>query len=150
MKTDSETFVYKIIHTVSDYEPIFIKSTYNLKEMTRILGCIDFKFEELVTVHATLSNHSVLEILEEFYGIESFSEKEYNFLSNLTLFDEAVHNENWVHIFEFEEEPHQITQFCRYWAREYCCRMDYNEVMINYLPLNNDQFYKKIKTLDIA
>lgn len=148
-------YLYKVWHCAgSEEDSIFFKSKIPPEKLIEILGCIDFKFEELVEESGLMDEESVLEILEKFYAVTKLSDELIKMIkdSEAKEFEEngfPIVSNRILTIYNINNEEHQLIEIDRYGAREYCCGPGYTKLMKKHLP-NTVEFIEMVKQSSIA
>ncbi|AJD93523.1 hypothetical protein JMA_42060 (plasmid) [Jeotgalibacillus malaysiensis] len=128
--------LYKLSHYYSiddEKQSVFIRTSFEPMEMVKIIGAMNFKFEELVDDSECLDETHMVRVLGKFYPVEDVTKTS----RELYPYTELDKNEwGMIDVFEFEKDGEQmtVTQIDIYEAREYCCGAGYKELMKAYLP----------------
>lgn len=128
--------LYKLSHYYSiddEKQSVFIRTSFEPMEMVKIIGAMNFKFEELVDESECLDETHMVRVLEKFYPVKDVTEESQD-LYPYTMLDKN----QWgmIDVFQFERngEMMTVTQIDLYEAREHCCGASYKELMKAYLP----------------
>lgn len=139
---------YKITHSFGkDKDSVFLKSEIPLNDLIEILGCIDFKFEELVDETLLMDERSLLSILEIFFGVERIPLLDEKILRMYTQRGEI--ESKLTTIFNIHNEDFKVIQIDRFWARESCCGPRHSDLMDKWIP-ESKEFKTMIKNSTIA
>lgn len=143
--------IYKLDHFFDDdFNAVFIEKLIdpkNLGEETlkliEIIGCIQFRLEELVDKDMFMNAEQAAYILEKYFGFKTVTNEYLPFIEETFLPDEE-----WDVFNEFAVGPKQvpIIQIDLYRARESCCGPDYAKLMSERLP-KSEKFDKDIYAL---
>jgi hypothetical protein len=143
-------YIYKIAHYYStdhDKHSVFVESDIEKHTLVKILGAIQFKFEELIDESDCIEERHLVSILEKFFGMKNITDECQKYLPETQLEDTE-----WETINEFiflDSEIHktvQVIQIDQYRARECCCGPGYKDLMRKYLPSTID-FEDEIKNI---
>lgn len=135
--------IYKVNHYYGrESDVLLIKSDIHLNDLIKVLGAIQFKFEELITdtfpdtsCFPDIERQHILEVLEKFYGVEDVKEEYKECLPHTVKEKDA--SIKAIHTFLFKNVL--IVQVDLYSARENCCGPQYKKIMKEYLP-KDDEF----------
>ena len=141
-KLENKT-IYKVNHYYGrESDVLLIKSDIHLNDLIKVLGAIQFKFEELITdtfpdtsCFPGIERQHILEVLEKFYGVEDVKEEYKECLPHTVKEKDA--SIKAIHTFLFKNVL--IIQVDLYSARENCCGPQYKKIMKEYLP-KDDEF----------
>src|SRR5699024_4944187 len=122
-KLENKT-IYKVNHYYGrESDVLLIKSDIHLNDLIKVLGAIQFKFEELITdtfpdtsCFPGIERQHILEVLEKFYGVEDVKEEYKECLPHTVKEKDALN-----------------------YARDNCCGPKYKKIMKEYLP-KDDEF----------
>lgn len=143
--------IYKIGHYYStdhDKFSVFVESSIDVDTFVKILGCIHFKFEELIDDSECMDEKHLVNVLEKFYDAKNTTTECQKYLPYTHIPTDQWHMVNIFNIKGLEENDIQIIHIDWYEARESCCGSGYKELMEEHLP-NTKEFEEEIKnTLD--
>lgn len=143
--------VYKVAHYFStdvDKHSIFVETDIDIDSFIKIIGTIQFKFEDLVGPSESMDEKHLLNVLVKFYGIKDVTKECQKFLPKTRLRDEEWKLVNKFTLKDEQKVSRNITiiQIDWYRAREFCCGPDYKNLMKTYLP-DKPEFEDEIKNL---
>lgn len=144
-------YLYKVMHCYgSEEDSIFFESEIPPVKLVKILGCIDFKFEELVDESSLMDEGSVLKILEGFYGVKKLNDNLIKIIKEeLEEYGVLIVSRAVVTVYDMYSEERQLIEIDRYGARESCCGPNYSKLMKKYLP-NTIEFIEMVKESSCA
>ncbi|MED1738135.1 hypothetical protein P4U97_01120 [Bacillus swezeyi] len=131
--------IFKLDHSNDDpFNAVFIEKLIdprNLGEeilkLIEIIGCMQFRIEELVDKDMFMNAEQAAFILEKHFGFKNVTQEYFPFIEETFLPEEE-----WDVFNEYAVGPTQvpIIQIDLYRARESCCGPDYAELMSKRLP----------------
>lgn len=113
-----------------------------IHELIEVIGCIQFRFEQLVREDISVTVKDIVFLLEKYYGFKNVS-REYMGLEKET----RLPREEWYVFNHFVVDRVPVIQIDAYQAREACCGPEYKTLMINRLPLDDKEFDNDIEKL---
>lgn len=125
---------YKLIHYYTTDElkySVFIQTEIEEERLIKILGAMNFKFEELVDDSLSMDENHIVNLLERFYPVKNVTEEYRPFLPSLQIPMDKWEIINYLWLKEKQEE---IIQIDLYDAREACCGAGYKTLMDDHLP----------------
>ncbi|MCM3113634.1 hypothetical protein [Lederbergia lenta] len=143
--------IYKIAHYYSkDYDKysVFVESDIDEDSFVKLLGALQFKFEELIDDSESMDERHLICILERFFNMKDITNECKKYLSQTQL-----NKDEWEMINEFavidldSGNGFTIIQIDLYESREFCCtngQAEYKKFMDNQLP-NTLEFENEIK-----
>ncbi|WP_345805486.1 hypothetical protein [Bacillus subtilis] len=140
--------IYKITdryYINPDESDLFVQTDMHPMTLIEILGCIQLKFEELISRTECMHPKHLMNILEQFYSIKNMTEQYKKYASQTkALWDDDEHEEcsmNWSkYKFFFVDDPDSqlmIVSIDLFAAREGCLR-DYRKLMREHLPKSKE------------
>lgn len=139
--------IYKITdrhYIYPDEHDRFVQTDIHLMDLIELLGCLQLKFEELVSRTDCMHPEHIMSILERFYDIKNVTEQYKKYAPHSKASWDDDENEcsmNWSkYKFFFVDDPDSqimIVSIDLFAAREGCLR-DYRKLMREHLPKSKE------------